>query len=281
MSTLRMTVAVDNRPGEEGLIAEHGLSIWLEHAGHCVLFDTGQGRALFHNTRPLNIALDDIDSVCISHGHYDHLGGLPVVLAQATMPRLFVHPGAFARKYSRVKEARGIPRGRYIGVSRSEVATIRKLSNVVWTDTPMPVMGGMYITGPIPRITEYEDTGGPFFTDRECREPDPLTDDQALYVYTSEGLVVVLGCAHAGVVNTLTYIQWLTNSTRIHTVVGGMHLGGASARRIDATIDALRGLKIQRLMPLHCTGAEAMVRLSEAFPEAYVEGTVGTVAEWN
>lgn len=281
MSALRITVAVDDHAGAGGLIAEHGLAIWIEHAGHEVLFDTGQGRALFHNTRPLGIALEKTHSICISHGHYDHLGGLSVTLAQARSPRLFVHPNAFARKYSQVHEGDGEPKSRYIGVSRNEVPTFRKLSSVLWTDSPMPVLGDMYVTGPIPRVTSYEDTGGPFFSDRDCQRPDPLTDDQALYVRTPDGLVVVLGCAHSGVVNTLTYAQSLTGGAPIRAVLGGMHLLTADEQRMTATIEALHHLNVQHIMPLHCTGAAAAERLRKAFPKQYVAGRVGTVMEWD
>ncbi|MCC6489378.1 MAG: MBL fold metallo-hydrolase, partial [Candidatus Hydrogenedentes bacterium] len=137
------------------------------------------------------------------------------------------------------------------------------------------------LTGPIPRVTEFEDTGGPFFRDAACEVPDELTDDQAAYVDTRDGLVVSLGCAHAGVINTLTYIQHLTCQAPIHTVIGGMHLVSAGSDRLDRTVEALAGMGVRRLLPLHCTGFEATARLLRELPAQAMMCPIGTVLEYN
>jgi 7,8-dihydropterin-6-yl-methyl-4-(beta-D-ribofuranosyl)aminobenzene 5'-phosphate synthase len=125
---------------------------------------------------------------------------------------------------------------------------------------------GIFMTGPIPRTTPYEDVGGRFFLDDACTQPDPLADDQALFIESPQGINVILGCAHAGVVNTLQYIQQVTKGKPIHTVMGGMHLLAASPDRIDQTIAALRQMGVQRIGPAHCTGCAATAALWTAFP---------------
>lgn len=132
------------------------------------------------------------------------------------------------------------------------------------------------MTGEIPRQNAFKDTGGRFFLDAACTRPDALLDDQALFFDTTEGLVVLLGCAHSGVVNTLEYIQHITGGRPIHTVLGGMHLAAASPERMDKTIAAFRRLNIQRLTPAHCTGMAALAQLWSAFPGRCFSCAVGT-----
>jgi len=126
-------------------------------------------------------------------------------------------------------------------------------------------------------VAEFEDTGGAFFKDRSCAEPDDLVDDQVAFLETEAGTVVILGCAHAGVINTLRHIQSLTNGRPIHIVIGGMHLLNASSERMDNTVAELRRLDVQHLLPCHCTGLAAMARLWNEFPGRCTACPVGTV----
>jgi 7,8-dihydropterin-6-yl-methyl-4-(beta-D-ribofuranosyl)aminobenzene 5'-phosphate synthase len=137
---------------------------------------------------------------------------------------------------------------------------------------------GIFVTGEIPRQNAFENTGGRFFLDAACTRPDPLLDDQALFFDTADGLVVLLGCGHAGVVNTLDYVQRLTDGRPIHTILGGLHLGTASPERIGKTIAAFRRWDLRQLSPCHCTGMSAMAQLWTAFPARCSSCAVG--ASW-
>ena len=145
---------------------------------------------------------------------------------------------------------------------------------------PKEVLPGVHVTGPIPRVTEYEDTGGQFYLDSGCSKPDPLTDDQAVCFDTPEGVVVLLGCAHSGVVNTLRYVRQLTGNRPIHAVIGGMHLLSANEARMAATIEALRQLGVQKIGLAHCTGFEAMARLDHELPKRCFHCVAGTRLEF-
>jgi 7,8-dihydropterin-6-yl-methyl-4-(beta-D-ribofuranosyl)aminobenzene 5'-phosphate synthase len=131
------------------------------------------------------------------------------------------------------------------------------------------------VTGPVPRLTDFEDTGGPFFLDEACTKPDTLEDDQSVFFDTIEGTVVLLGCAHSGVINKLRYIRQLTDNRPIRAVIGGMHLVGASPHRIERTIEELQRIGVERLAPAHCTGMPATVALWNAFPAGCVTCHVG------
>ena len=137
--------------------------------------------------------------------------------------------------------------------------------HVIWTATPAYLFPGLAVTGQIPRINDFEDVGGPFFVDEICQKPDELLDDQTLFIESAKGLIVVLGCAHSGVVNTLDYISKSTGQDKIYAVIGGMHLVNASQIRIANTIEAFKKYEIQKIVPLHCTGQKAMGELQKAF----------------
>lgn len=257
------------------MLAEHGIAYGIDTGAHHLLFDTGQGLAnvLTGNAQRLQVRLDQIDGIVLSHGHYDHTGGLKYVLPAAANPEIYLHPSAFQPKYRRDRDGTS----RYIGMPSPDKEQIRcQTKNLVWTEEPTEICDGLFVTGEIPRATEFEDTGAAFFLDKELRHPDPLLDDQAVFFESSRGTVVLLGCAHAGVINTIRYIKQLTDNRSIHAVMGGMHLGSASRERMKRTIDALRELGFQRLGPTHCTGLAATVDLWAAFPGQCFPCEVGT-----
>lgn len=134
--------------------------------------------------------------------------------------------------------------------------------------------------GEIPRRTDFEDVGARFFLDPQGQQADSLRDDQAVLFPTAAGVVVVLGCAQAGVVNTLEHVRRLTHEQSLHAVRGGMHLLQASPQRLAATVAALRQSDVKLLAPCHCTGAGAVARLWAEFPSRCVTAGVGTRFEF-
>jgi 7,8-dihydropterin-6-yl-methyl-4-(beta-D-ribofuranosyl)aminobenzene 5'-phosphate synthase len=270
---LRIKILVENTATGSGLLGEHGLAVWLQADDHRLLFDTGQGMALGNNSERLGVALHTLDAIALSHGHDDHTGGLQSVLAQTGPIPIYLHPDALSDKYS--------PRG-YIGMPPASRQGLEALTpqHLVFTDKPTAIFPGVWLTGPVPRAHSLEDTGGNLWQDAAHHRPDPLLDDQTLWVNTPEGLVVVLGCAHAGVINTLSYIALLMGDTPIHTVIGGMHLRHASTARIEATADALEQLGVQHIGANHCTGTQAIAYFRQRFPDRVIDCPVGKVLEF-
>ena len=268
---------MENSARHNRLLGEHGIAYWIETGSRRVLFDTGQGMALVPNTDRLQIPLDQAEAVVLSHGHYDHTGGVADALRASLKAAVFAHPAAFERKYAR--DFDGTIRD--IGIPESGIEAIRAGDHeIVDTASSTEVADGLFVTGEIPRVTDFEDTGGPFYSDPKCRHPDPLLDDQALYFDSNRGVVVLLGCAHAGVGNTLRRVRQLTGDTPIHAVIGGMHLGNASDERLGKTVDYFRELGTEVVAPAHCTGMAATIALSRAFPARLALCETGTVMEF-
>jgi len=275
MADGRITFLVENTAGGRGLLGEHGLSFWIELNGKRFLFDTGQGHVLLNNARRLGIGLDHIDAIALSHGHYDHTGGLGEVLRSSRATTVYAHPAAFEAKYARNPDGSA----RDVGMPGLDEEMIRDMTELVLVEEPVKLCRGLHLTGPVPRTTDFEDTGGAFFKDRACVEPDPLVDDQAAFIETQASTVVILGCAHAGVINTLRHVQSLTGNRPVHTVIGGMHLLHAGPERMDKTVNELRRLDVQRFLACHCTGMAAVARLWQEFPGRCAVCPVGTVLE--
>ena len=289
--TGRITVLVENTARGHDLLAEHGLALWLEMGSQRILFDAGQSGIVRHNATQLGINLGAADALVLSHGHYDHTGGLAAIpLSEgsrwavrvetdksAVQPlRVFANPEALTDKYA--QNSNGTSRD--IGMPMYARQTVRAATDLNLVDAPVEACEGVSITGPIPRCTDFEDTGGHFFRDPDGRQPDDLIDDQAAFIDTPDGLLVLLGCAHSGIINTLRYIRELLPRRPIHTVIGGTHLSTANDTRVDRTIEALREQGIRRLIPIHCTGFTAAARLHAAFPGRVAEAPVGTIIDF-
>ena len=268
--SVSITIVVDNQCGS-GLTAEHGLALYIESEGRRALFDTGQGRALADNARALGIKLETIDTLVLSHGHYDHTGGLATVLHAAAVD-LYCHPGVTQPRYA-------IRNGgaKAIHMPHVAMAAMDKVSEkrLHWVLEPVMLSPTIGITGPIPRQSDFEDAGGPFYLDPEGRRADPLADDMALYIQTALGLVVCVGCCHAGLVNTLNHVRRLNDNAPVFAVIGGFHLLHAGIRRLEQTIHALRVVTPHMIVPCHCTGEHAVAVLSDSLGQRVVPGAAG------
>jgi 7,8-dihydropterin-6-yl-methyl-4-(beta-D-ribofuranosyl)aminobenzene 5'-phosphate synthase len=273
----RLTVLCENSVGKiSGSLGEHGFALLVESADSApLLFDTGQGATLLHNAARMNKDLSQVSDVVLSHGHYDHTGGLLPLLTNAGPKNVFAHPDIFIYRCRKKDDGGlidiGVPYGREeleaAGAVFDLSADFRKIAP------------GIFLTGVIPRKNHFETGDQGLFADRETRVVDGAPDDQSLVLDTEKGLVVILGCCHAGIINTLDYIEAKTGKGTFHAVVGGTHLGFCSAEQLDLTVKELKKRDIGRLAVSHCTGFQASARLLREMPKQFSLATVGYALE--
>ena len=184
------------------------------------------------------------------------------LITRLTAPQatLFAHSGAFSRKYVRSHDGSA----RYLGIPVLEEDDIQEDAiPLVWTNQTTEIFDGLCVTGEIPRTTDFEDTGGPFFLDPAGEQPDIIPDDLAMWIETPKGLLVVCGCCHSGLINTIDYIRQTSGESRIFGIVGGLHLKNSSAERLTSTTEALREWNPEIIVPCHCTGDVALDYLKQ------------------
>jgi len=258
---IRITTLSENT-ANYGFLAEWGFSILVEVDGARTLMDTGLSFSVVHNAQLMGVDLSTIDQIVLSHGHADHTGGLRDVLKVKGEVEVIAHPDIFTAKYVQ-RDQEGV---KYCGIpfSREELESRGARFNL--TREPVYISENIMTTGEVPMVSGYEEVeNNLFIKEGAALYQDQLADDLALLIDTDFGLVVILGCAHRGIVNTLRRAQSLTGKELVYAAIGGTHLFRASGERIERTMADLKEMGIQKLGVSHCTGFHASVRLAQEF----------------
>lgn len=265
------------------MLAEHGLSLlvtlWCSGKRHRILLDTGYtGIPLIHNAELLGLDLNEIEALVLSHAHMDHTGGLQRLLDRLDkrIP-IVVHPDAFIYpRFLRLKD------GKKQRFPRTLVRSVLEARNVEVVESRSPVLISeetILVSGEVERRTEFEKAIPNAFVEKDGKEEkDPIPDDQAIIMHLKgKGLVIVSGCSHAGIINTLLHASAITGEERIHGIMGGFHLSGSIYEPVlEPTIARLKKANPAMLVPMHCTGWNTMNALARAFPSSMILNSVGS-----
>ena len=266
---IRIRVLIDNAKGATGLHSQWGLSFWIETPTARVLLDCGGSGAFLQNARRLREPIEAADAFVLSHGHYDHGGGVPELVDAAPSARLVLHPGALVPRFSLHKNGKVDP----IGLPDRSLAALRAVpERSIWALAPLEVAPGVWASGPLPRRHPLEEAERTFFFDTASTIRDQVVDDQAVWIETPAGLVVLSGCAHSGIMNTVRHVRETVAGRAaagagdlvvplaadgwpaVRALLGGMHLLHAHKERLQATADYFETLDLELCAPCHCTG---------------------------
>lgn len=270
---MRITVLNENMVYRKKLIAEHGLSLLVETGDKRILMDTGQSDVFIKNAEILGIDLNDLDAIIISHGHYDHGGGLDYLNEIDNIPSIYISEKALIPKFSINKKNN---KYYFNGIEVND--NIKKHFHYIYNKEE--IFKGIYLVNNIPYKNDFENKPSGFYLKQNNKmSMDLMYDEQILVIETSKGLSLFMGCSHMGVMNAISYIKDMFKGKKIYSLFAGMHLINADKSRIDKTINMLKKENIDYIMPCHCTGYKVSAKISEDFEDNYVEVQCGSVIE--
>jgi len=281
VKSVKVTTLADNVVYDGRLLGQFGFSAHLEindHDGkkHSIIFDTGSKKgALLYNIKTLKLNLSPLEWIILSHGHHDHTSATVELIKRAKRKvKVIAHPNAFYPKFKIEKHKRrhhGIP----LGERKTDILKVG--GQVVETTRPKEIFLGVVTSGEIKRVTPFEKIAWKNMTVIDGKQMrDQVLDDQALFINIERhGVLVLSGCAHAGIINTLQSALDLTETKKLYGFIGGTHLIRPKEDRLRETVRKLKEFDLQLISPAHCTGHKSITTINQAFPEAFVLNYAG------
>ena len=268
---IQFTVLID-KEAKAGLIPQHGFALHMAMGNTSLLLDTGSGGALVHNATQLGIDLTTVDYLVLSHGHNDHTGGVAEFLDVNKTASIIHHPGIFTPRFSHRHGCADIA---LPPASAAALLPLRDTKRLRPTTAGTVLAPGIGISGSIPDPFGDDMPGGPYFCDAAGTRVDRFDDEIALWISTQQGLVIVTGCCHKGLHNTVTAARAASRCERVYAIMGGLHLAHANKHCRNKALETLQETSPELLVTCHCTGLKAAEELRHALGSHAVAGYTG------
>ena len=273
---MKITIICENTVGRRIGLGEHGFSAYIETEQGNYLFDTGSGHSVVRNSLELNKDLRTIEKIFLSHGHFDHTGGLPEVLKLKGRVDVHAHAHVFLDRIHVMKDNEKETK-KFVGLPYKKKYLESLGAHFIFNEDFMEVEKGVFLTGEVPRKTSFEKPDPVLFSEIDGKtEQDIFSDDQSLILDTKKGLILVLGCAHSGMINIINYVIDKTGKEKFYAVLGGTHLDFLAPEQLEESIKMLKKMKIEKIGVCHCTGMRAAFRLQQEFGDRFFYGHVGS-----
>ena len=276
---MKITIICENTVGRRVGLGEHGFSAFIETDKGNYLFDTGSGHSVVRNSLELSKDLRTIKKIFLSHGHFDHTGGLPEVLKLKGKIDVHAHPDVFLDRIHLIKENKEETR-KFVGLPYKKKYLESLGANFIFNTDFIEVEKGVFLTGEVPRKTPFEKPDPVLFAEIDGKiNQDVFSDDQSLILDSEWGLILILGCAHSGMINIINYVTDRTGKDRFYAILGGTHLDFLTPGQLDESVKALKKIKLEKIGVCHCTGMRAAFRLHQEFGNRFFYGHVGSTLE--
>jgi len=271
---IKLCLLSENYSRKRYMKGEHGLSIWIQKDDINILFDTGQSELFSQNAKQLGIDLSKADMLVLSHGHYDHTGGVLEFCKINQSAPIYINQNAFHKRYN------GQDRSNNIGIPWADQVEKRcegPFERLVLNKDPVDLNNGIVLSGQIPSTVDFEDVPQNFYIDdgNGNISPDMIIDEQMLIIKGNEGIHIFSGCSHAGIINCIKHVQKLFPHDKIVSVTAGMHLASVSEIRLQMTMQHLLDFDIKTIIPLHCTGMLPICNMMRFLKDHCKRMTVG------